>query len=605
MSQKESTNNSNESISNIKDFFIGYFKDFFKDKKKLIFSIVYSFLMALSLVVGYRMRAFDMTEPGNIGKLMMVLKSLPIALIFLPGFSLIFYFAKARDLFPKKAKYKTSVKPAGVQKPNKNGNSSNIDNNQNISGSEGSVIKFPELKKSFNPIALFFITWAVIFAAWFPVFLAYYPAIMSYDSNRQFYEGYNGIFWQLQPIIHTFLIRTFVLWGEKIGSYEKGMATYSIIQMATLSLALSYLITFTYKLSKNKIIYFITVAFLAIVPFNGVFSLIVTKDVFFCSFFIILFTACLERSLLDVDKKIIYDIIMIVCAALMMMFRKNGVYGFALFVIPFVLGVKKEKVRILIVSILCIAVGMLSLFGLKKALNASDGPKKEMFSVTIQQFAHITAYHKGTLPSDDAEILDKYLPGLVEEPNYHPYLADGPKYNASEDAFDDTVTLLKDWVKLGIKYPGDYLDAYIGLTLGYFFLDDTSLSQYLGYGRDNMRGLIETFNASPSIDGSFVGVTSVSKLPWLQYAIETFISDEAYQGVPVLSLIFHPSFYLWIVFTCIGVMIYKKRYRELAISSLQITYFLTVILGPVANLRYVYQLIVAVPVFIVLAFRRK
>ena len=100
----------------------------------------------------------------------------------------------------------------------------------------------------------FFVSWAVIFVAWIPVFLAYYPAIMSYDCHRQFQEAIRGYIWfnSHHPLVHTFVIRMFLLLGEKIGSYEVGMALFSLLQMSILSVIYAYACNMVGRLVKKK-----------------------------------------------------------------------------------------------------------------------------------------------------------------------------------------------------------------------------------------------------------------------------------------------------------------------------------------------------------------
>ena len=162
--------------------------------------------------------------------------------------------------------------------------------------------------------------------------------------------------------------------------------------------------------------------------------------------------------------------------------------------------------------------------------------------------------------------------------------------------------MLKDWSYFGRKYPNDYLDASLGLTAGYWFLDDVSLSQYLGYGRESMRGLIETFNASKPIEDIYPGVESKSILPKYQYFLEGMVSDEQYLKWPVLSALFRPSFYCWIFILSFGILLYKKRYRAFAAASLELAYYCTVLLGPVAKIRYVLQIMVGLPAILAFVF---
>ena len=300
----------------------------------------------------------------------------------------------------------------------------------------------------------------------------------------------------------------------------------------------------------------------------------------------------------------------------MMLFRKNGIYGFVLYsiILAIVLLVtlikknssKKEIVKksaiTVVICTITILVGILTMNLVKLSLHAGSGPAIEKYSVMIQQFARVAYYHKDTLNNEDAELIDKYLPGYSTDPQYYFSLADAPKYNANSEAFNDTSTFIRDWLHIVIKYPEDCVDAYLGLISGYFFTDDIAISRYLGYGRESMRGLLETFNSiKPGAEGD-VHIESSSKLPRLQYFIEGIVSNEEYLNYPIIPILFRPAFYIWIAITCLAVLIYKKRYQFALVSSLQITYFLTVLLGPVSNIRYAFQVILAVPLFLTIAF---
>ena len=558
----------------------------FQDKRKLILSIILSFLFALSLIAGYQLRISIALASGLKGKLGIIIKSVMLSFTFIPFFELLFAL-------------------------------SNNDRNETIVNS--SKADNPGNNRMVNRLTVFFVSWAVVFISWFPVFLAYYPAIMSYDSHRQFNEAYNNFFWEIQPISHTFMIQTSMKIGEKLGSLETGMAIYSILQMLILSVSLAYLNSFIYKISKNIVIISLTIVFYAFLPITSVLSITVTKDVLFTAFFLILSTALLEKYTTSIKYPIIFNILIVISASLMMLFRKNGLYGFLAFCFIVVISQlfvfirkdtsKKELVKkslgFALICVISLVVGFLSIKIVRLSLNAGgDGPVVEKYSVPIQQFARIAYYHYDELDEKDREIINTYLPGFHDNPQYSFSLADAPKSQASGYAFEKTGTFAKDWVHMVINYPEDCIDAYLGLIAGYFFTDDIAISRYLGYGRDNMRGLLETFNAlKPGVEGD-VHIESVSKLPKLQYFIEGIVSNEEYLKYPVIPILFRPAFYIWIAITCFSILIYKKRYQVLLVSSIQIAYFCTVLLGPVANIRYALQVILAVPLLITLAFIR-
>ncbi|MCR4695990.1 MAG: DUF6020 family protein [Lachnospiraceae bacterium] len=550
-----------------------------QDKRKLVISIILSFLFALSLIAGYQLRVSIALAEGLKGKIGIIVKSIALSFLFIPFFEIILYY---------------SVNPL-IKKSSKDLN---------------------EASKDWNRIIVFFVSWIIILLCWLPILLAYWPGIMSYDSHRQFNEAYNNIFWELQPIAHTFLIRLALIIGQKIGSLEVGISIYSLLQMTTLSIALGYVTSFIYKLCKKKLVVIVSLLFYAILPITSVLSISVTKDIFFTAFFLILCTALIERFCTQEKYPIVFEIIIVVSGALMMLFRKNGIYGFVLYTIVFAISLliilaKKKKndkkgskkyIVSIIICVITILAGLLTMNVVKLSLHAGNGPAIEKYSVMIQQFARVAYYHKDTLSTEDAKIIDTYLPGYSSDPQYHFSLADAPKYNANGDAFSDTSKFLKDWIHIVVTYPEDCLDAYLGLVSGYFFTDDLAISRYLGYGRDNMRGLLETFNAvKPGVEGD-VHIESVSKLPRLQYFIEGIVSNEEYLYYPIVPILFRPAFYIWVAITCIAILIYKKRYQLFLVSSLQIAYFLTVLLGPVANIRYAFQIILFVPLFITIAY---
>ena len=532
---------------------------FWKNRRKLVFSAVFSFLFALSFFLGYQMRVSGMTAPGVMGKIGNLVKSAFLSFAFLPFFEALF------DWTDQKKNRIDEEKPA------------------------------EEAKKKFGVKGAFFLSWGIIFLCWIPVFLAYYPGIMSYDSNRQFTESYLGVYWDLQPIFHTFLIRMSLLLGEVLGGYDRGVAVYSIVQMLTLSSAMAYSISFLYELTKKRRYVFLTSLFFGIVPIFSVLALCVTKDIFFSAFFLFFTVFSLKRFLNRNSGKIGYEIGMILTAVMMCLFRKNGIYGIALFALFYVLAMKKERIRALVLSIIILACCFGGRTLIRVVLKGTPGPKIEMYSVPIQQFSRVSFIRRNELSEEEKETMERYIAGCTTVETHNVSLADGPKFVSSTEAWTDTPQMLKDWVHFGTKYPSDYIDAYLGLTAGYWFTDDIAISQYLGYGRDSMRGLIETFNASKPIDEFYEGVPTHSYLPKLQYFLEGIVSDEQYLNWPVVAILFKPAVYCWIMAVLFGVLLYQKRRREFAAASLQITYFCTVILGPVANIRYVFQIMIGLP----------
>lgn len=542
-------------------FTMGNKVDFFRSpngKRRLKFTFVCSFFFALAITLGYQMRVNKGITPGVAGVALTVITPFFLQFAFVPFFNLFFAFTDQKW---------------DVNKPRK-----------------------MSMGKTF------LISSGVIFLLWIPTFLAYYPAIMSYDSNRQFSEAWNGVFWELQPLIHTWLIRVFLLLGESLGSFQIGIALMTLMQMLITALVLGYANALVYRMTGSGLLAIVSVLFWGLVPVNSILAVSVTKDILFSAFFVLFICLAIDRQIFSERKKmILFDAGMVLSAALFCMFRKNGIYGLVIFAVIYCFAVKKDvRLRSIIVIAISVLFGILAPLLVKTALNGGDGPKCEAFSVPIQQMAAVAHNHSGELTEEEIYDLEYYIPGSTTQDFFNDSIADGPK-SAANTVFDrwevDNAAWLKTWAHFLVKYPGTYVNAYLGLTEGYWFPDDISSSQVLGYGRDTRMGLIYTFNytKNESEYTPFEGVESKSLLPAYQYFLEGPASDESYLSWPVLNILFRPSSYVYGLLLIFAAFLYKRRYREMVTPSIELTYFLTVLMGPVANIRYVYQIMLIMP----------
>ena len=111
-------------------FYYDRLSHFTKDKRKLIFSIILSFLFAISLIAGYQLRVSISLASGIRGKIGILVKSAFLAFTFIPIFEYLF-------------------------------SSSSIKNQKKCTSTS---------KKEWDRIALFFISWVIIFISWIITF---------------------------------------------------------------------------------------------------------------------------------------------------------------------------------------------------------------------------------------------------------------------------------------------------------------------------------------------------------------------------------------------------------------------------------------------------
>lgn len=546
----------------------GTMKDRKHGIKKILYSFTFAFLLALSYVLGYQLKVQGMTDLGAKGKLFILIMSVAIGITFTSFTNLWFGYM---DFIKNK-------------------------NTDNVS---------PLAKK--DALKLFWISFAVIFVCWIPAFLAYYPAIMSYDFNRQMTEAYGGFLNTHHPLIHTSLIRIFYLLGNRIGSYQISFAIFSILQMLILAATFAYSCSMLSRITNKKWPCLLSTAFFALLPVHPVLALCMTKDVLFTAFFLLMVTLMLEFRMAQTKKmRLFLPVAMLFTGILMIMFRNNAIYAFIAFSVFYLLFSKKQRLTLLILCILIVVGGYGSKALLQKATNASDGSNVEMVSVMIQQMNLAGYNHMGFHTQEQYDILNYYVPEECWD-EYNPTIADGVKHHIYLYCFShwdsDIVQTIKDWATIGLAYPNDYLDAFLHLTIGYWFIDDMTHAEVLGYGKDSDFGLLYTFNASGS--QYFEGIESHSYLPGVEKWYSGVINANNYQNLPILSLLFKPAFYTWIMVLCMMSVCYLKETNKIVLFLYPFIYFLTLLLGPVVNFRYIYPIVAVIPLFVAWTFSHK
>ncbi len=532
-------------------------------RRRIGYVFVTGFLLGLAFVMGYQLRMQGMTLLGVKGKLLILLAAGGISVALSPFVS--GWFAL-------------------------------LDGRKSTDAQEAAATG----AKAMHGGKVFLISMAVIFCCWIPVFLAYYPAIMSYDFNRQSIWAYQGYIWFTthHPLIHTFLIKCFFDLGKTIGSYEIAMALFSLMQMLILSAVYAYSCSMIGRLTRKKWTVAVTVLFFALLPLHSVMVLCMTKDVLFGAFFLLFLLLLLERKMCA-GRRLLPDIALVFTGILMLLFRNNAVYAFVVFALFWLLWSKKERISVLVLCVLITAGGIGVNAGMKAVMGAGEGSEAEKYSVFMQQMCRTARNHENTLTEEEWAILNYYVPCEYWH-DYNPAIADSIKGNVTVTAFqnwkDDIPQMLKDWAKIGLRYPNDYIDAFLELTMGYWFPDDVSHAEVLGYGEDSHYGLIYTFNASAS--EVFEGVESHSYLPGLQKWYQKIVNGNAYYDMPVLSNLFKPAFYCWVLVLVMISFIYRRQKGKLVLCMLPFWYLMTLFLGPVVNIRYVYPIIAAVPLLL-------
>lgn len=432
-----------------------------------------------------------------------------------------------------------------------------------------------------------FIYWGIFFASFVPAFLAYFPAVLAYDARYQFSQTYNNFFTTHHPLIHTLLFKFCYKFGNLVNSGNAAFALFSILQMLSLSFAFAYAIGYLREIGVSQKVRIIITIFLIVNPINAIYSISFTKDVFFAAFFLLFVISLLRFAGIQTHSWQQYIFFIGVTAA-MILLRNNALYAL-LAMIPFLIKMLKGKQKKLMILLLfSIFLAMTGNTVMKKiSLAADNSSTKETFSLLLQQVARTYTYTPESQTQPAMQEITNIVPAEYLT-CYNPYLSDPVKGNLDNTAFKNNLrAFIKDWCKLFFQYPGDYVEAFLCNTMGYWYLDDTVHARIYGEGGF----LVVTYGLEPFYEQ----VSPKNYLPLARNYYDALFEKNGYQNIPLLSVLFKPAVVFFAYLICILQLIYRRETKSFLVVIPVIAYFLTLLLGPVALMRYLYCLICVLP----------
>ncbi len=463
---------------------------------------------------------------------------------------------------------------------------------------------------------LFWLSTAIMLLGWLPYFLAYYPCIGAYDIHNQMWQIGSDFYYDHHPLMHTLTLRFFIRLGEGIfNSMNFGLALYSMVQMLLLAMSLSYGICVLRKFNVRKVYIIVVLALCALYPFNGFMGVSVTKDIYFTAFVNIFLLALLSLFLERPTKKFHMEYVLIVLATIgSILYRNNGKFAILVpmvFMIILVLFHKKERKfyggLLLLVTIGYLIAGLI-LPCLSKALDADQGDRREMLSVPIQQFARTMLYHGGVgiLPEDDNTMtaqeksVTSYFILHEGYKEYLPQLSD-PVKSHTNTAFilAEPKKFFKVYIDMFFRYPGEYINAVLATNAGYLSpFDETHGNVYDYATRPNLK-YVQTYWQKDEL--AEYPVYQDSKWPALYNVMQKWTDENGYLNCPVLKYLFVPGTFFWAYILLAAYLLLKKKFDLLLPLSYVAGFYLTLLLGPTVQLRYLYPMMVVLPFMVLLS----
>ncbi len=440
----------------------------------------------------------------------------------------------------------------------------------------------------------------LLLLAYLPVLLASWPGFFTYDAEVESHMALTDTYSAHHPIAHVLLLGFCLKAAFKIfHTYNAGIAIYMLVQMTVISFCFSYMLCTLKRFGVRKWILNVSLAFLALLPTVSMFVCCSTKDGYFCAGLVLLTTLLLEMAHDGAGfwKQKGKSFLLFVAVLMVLLFRNNGIYAFVVF-LPFFVwryrGCWKQWGKVV--------AGALVFFVLFNevttfAFKVTPGEKAEMLCVPMQQLARVHEEARECFSEEDLEFMHALIPEEILA-TYNPKLADNIKYKFDDTVFEANVgKFFSMWLRIGLKRPDIYVNSWLMNTYGYWY-PDTILDGYRG------RWIVDREYK----DSSYFAFTTErpgirnSLLPVLEGFYEKISLEIYQQKVPVLSMLFSIGFWHW-VYLFVAFYLWKlgPRKQLLALLPMGIVY-LTVLLGPIAIVRYVLYFFFCAPIVLALLF---
>ncbi len=465
-------------------------------------------------------------------------------------------------------------------------------------------IKRERVIRSINRIGerkLFFLIWGCIFVSWLPAYFVCFPGILSYDIINQTRDALGTIVDNHHPVLHTWLLRVFMQFGERFfSSYEVGLGLLSLIQMLLVSYALSRLVILLKKKNVPILIVILTALFSAVWFMNACLSVTMIKDTLFAAFFV-LFVCHFTEIVINPDeylrnKKNLF--LLSVVGFLMCATRNNGfhiyLFCFAGLLLLRIKHIKKAKIYFALIVAIILPIFAYKIYTgpIFDAWNIKPGEVREALSVPIQQLQRV-AYHRSELLTEEqTELMDYYIDNLewMEPPvgrAYDPFIADPAKGCFSSAAYnEDPIAFWKFYLEIGRQFAKDYVVAFLSNTLGYWYpgQDDFTRVEYENYP-------VEWFPVP-------LERKSLVNLQFVENYYESVCTSETWRTTPVVRLFFVPGYAPWILIFAM-ILSWKKKENLSKVVPLflpLIAQLGIMILSPMASFRYSWPFFLVLPI---------
>ena len=334
---------------------------------------------------------------------------------------------------------------------------------------------FPAERMRTRPLAVFGTVFGIVVLIDLSyLFFVLYPGVLTRDAISTMeqilgLQEYNNV----MPFWHTVTVEVFIKLGLRIfGDINGAIALFHCAQILFLASCMGLVVMTLYQIGAPRFVLAVITGCYAILPHNIVYSVTLWKDVPFSGAAVLMIVG-LYRLMKSIGAhRWLNYLLFVLGAAGFCLWRTNGWYAFAVTVLVMLVLMRKRHGRLLLIMAAMLLLCWLLINPVLDVLAVTETDFVEAFAVPMQQVARVIASGRELTRQQHALLEEIFVMELIPE-KYNPQTVDPIKFETFR--YEKVGYILENWgqyvklyVGLALRYPGEYLKAWVEETKGYW-----------------------------------------------------------------------------------------------------------------------------------------
>ena len=445
----------------------------------------------------------------------------------------------------------------------------------------------------------------IIFVGSLLIYLAYFPGLYGYDGGFELLEfiDKNVQITTHFSILYSFIFSSIVKLGNYLfGSYFIGFALYSALQLIIINVINVFSCYKIYKITNNYVYAIISSIFLAFFPFIKIIEISTCQDALFGSFFVLVLIKVYDFIFSTSKKSIKEKSKLFIVTTIFCLFKNTGFYVLLLYIILLgIINFKKSKKIILIIMLALLSYKVIEFCEIK-IFNAVKGNSiREISSIPSQQIAR-TMNLSNNINANEKHLINELYQNLdFNIYEYHSEISDNTKGSLNTELLlKNKYKYLKLYFILLYKNPKVFFEASIFNSLGLWYIDKK-------YPDSRMyHPLIESTMLDAKFwNKNYISIERKSLFTPYENILTKLVTNSNWLKIPVINILFRPSTYFWTLLLILIISTYEKKKELISYLLLPICFIISIFLSPVIIFRYLYPLVISMPLTIIIFLKNK